>query len=115
MNVNFNYSPNFDTKKRKIKEIKFIIFHYTGMKKEIDAINRLTNREIVEKDLYFWKTLPRSPKKAEGISDFYFTNRKCKKGHLSPRRTVNRNCLSCEISEESLNKNRKYKNGSRYF
>ena len=31
-----------------------------------------------------------------------------KKGHLSPRRTVNRNCLSCEISEESLNKNRKY-------
>ena len=76
--------------------------------KKFIAINRLTNREIVDKDLYFWKTLPRSPKKAEGISDFYFTNIKCKKGHLSPRRTVNRNCLSCEISEENLNKNRKY-------
>lgn len=76
--------------------------------KKFIVINRLTNREIVEKDLYFWKTLPMSPKKAEGISDFYFTNIKCKKGHISPRRTVNRTCLSCEISEESLNKNRKY-------
>ena len=38
-----NYSPNFNSKKRNPKEIKFIIFHYTGMKKESDAINRLTN------------------------------------------------------------------------
>ena len=36
-----NYSPNFDLKKRKNKEIKFIIFHYTGMKKESDSINKL--------------------------------------------------------------------------
>ena len=39
----FNYSPNFDFKKRKSKQIKFLIFHYTGMRKESDAINRLTN------------------------------------------------------------------------
>ena len=38
-----NYSPNFDTKKRNSKQIKFIIFHYTGMKKESEAIKRLTN------------------------------------------------------------------------
>jgi N-acetylmuramoyl-L-alanine amidase len=38
-----NYSPNFDLKKRKKKEIKFIIFHYTGMKNEIDSLNKLTN------------------------------------------------------------------------
>ena len=38
-----NYSPNFDAKKRRLKEIKFIIFHYTGMKKENQAINQLTN------------------------------------------------------------------------
>ena len=38
-----NYSPNFDSNKRKIKQIKFIIFHYTGMKKESEAIKRLTN------------------------------------------------------------------------
>ena len=38
----FNYSPNFDSNKRKSKQIKFLIFHYTGMKKESDAIKRLT-------------------------------------------------------------------------
>ena len=43
INTTFNYSPNFDPKKRKPKQIKFIIFHYTGMKKEKDAIKRLTN------------------------------------------------------------------------
>ena len=38
-----NYSPNFNAKKRDIKQIKFIIFHYTGMKKESEAISRLTD------------------------------------------------------------------------
>jgi len=38
-----NYSPNFYSKKRKINQIKFIIFHYTGMKKESEAINKLKN------------------------------------------------------------------------
>ena len=43
MSTTLNYSPNFDVKKRKVKELKFIIFHYTGMKKENQAITRLTN------------------------------------------------------------------------
>ena len=38
-----NYSPNFDPIKRHKTQIKFLIFHYTGMKKESDAINKLTN------------------------------------------------------------------------
>ena len=38
-----NYSPNFNTKKRKPNQIKFIIFHYTGMKNESEAIERLTS------------------------------------------------------------------------
>ena len=37
------YSPNFEPKKRNIKKIQFIIFHYTGMKKESAAIKRLIN------------------------------------------------------------------------
>ncbi len=44
MNTTLNYSPNFDIKKRKKKEIKFIVFHYTGMKKETDAIKKLTSQ-----------------------------------------------------------------------
>ena len=38
-----NYSPNFHPKKRNFNQIKFIVFHYTGMKRESEAINRLTN------------------------------------------------------------------------
>ena len=38
----FNYSPNFDPNKRKSNQIKFLILHYTGMRKERDAISRLT-------------------------------------------------------------------------
>ena len=38
-----NYSPNFNLIKRHKTQIKFLIFHYTGMKKESDAIKRLTN------------------------------------------------------------------------
>ena len=45
MNINttLNYSPNFDVKKRKFEQIKFIIFHYTGMKNDKEVINRLTD------------------------------------------------------------------------
>ncbi len=38
-----NYSPNFSLPKRPKKRIKFIIIHYTGMKKESHAIKRLQN------------------------------------------------------------------------
>ena len=50
-----NYSPNFDIKKRKSKDIKFIIFHYTGMKKETDAVNRLVNSKSKVSCHYFIK------------------------------------------------------------
>ena len=41
MNEIKNYSPNFRLPKRSRKIIKFIILHYTGMKKESEAIKRL--------------------------------------------------------------------------
>ena len=43
MKIIYNYSPNFEKKKRKSNQIRFIIFHYTGMKKESEAIKRLTD------------------------------------------------------------------------
>jgi N-acetylmuramoyl-L-alanine amidase len=41
MRTTLNYSPNFGTTKRKLNQIKFIIFHYTGMKKESEVIKKL--------------------------------------------------------------------------
>ena len=36
-------SLNFSKKPRVIKDIKFIIFHYTGMQSEIESLKRLKN------------------------------------------------------------------------
>ena len=55
INTTLNYSPNFDPKKRKFNKIKFIIFHYTGMKNEKDAIQRLTNIKSKVSSHYFIK------------------------------------------------------------
>ena len=45
MDTTLNYSPNFEIKKRKVNQIKFIIFHYTGMQNESRAIERLTSNK----------------------------------------------------------------------
>ena len=41
MKTLIDYSPNFSTKNRSKKEIKFVIMHYTGMQSEIESIKRL--------------------------------------------------------------------------
>ena len=43
LKTTLNFSPNFNSNKRTPKQIKFIIFHYTGMKSESAAINKLTD------------------------------------------------------------------------
>ena len=55
IDTTLNYSPNFNIDKRKPKNIKFIIFHYTGMRREIDAINLLTNHKSKVSCHYFIK------------------------------------------------------------
>ena len=55
LKTSFNYSPNFNSIKRKPRDIKFIIFHYTGMKSESAAINRLTNIQSEVSSHYFIK------------------------------------------------------------
>ena len=49
------YSPNFGLRKRRKNQIKFIIFHYTGMKSEKSAIRRLTNLQSGVSSHYFIK------------------------------------------------------------
>ena len=44
MKITLNFSPNFNPKKRKKSEIKFIVFHYTGMKSEKKAIEKLLDQ-----------------------------------------------------------------------
>ena len=41
--MSINYSPNFNIQKRGVSKVKYIIFHYTGMKSESGALRKLTN------------------------------------------------------------------------
>ena len=50
-----NYSPNFSIKKRSNNRIKFLVYHYTGMKSEKAAIKRLTNIQSEVACHYFVK------------------------------------------------------------
>jgi len=50
-----SYSPNFSLPKRSKKRIKFIIIHYTGMKKETDAIKRLQDPKFKVSSHYLIK------------------------------------------------------------
>ena len=52
--VNF-YSINFDLPERKKNSIKFIIIHYTGMKKESSALKKLCNPNSKVSAHYFIK------------------------------------------------------------
>ena len=56
-NTTLNYSPNFDKKKRNSRSIKFIIVHYTGMKKERDAIKKLTDHKSKVSSHYLIKNM----------------------------------------------------------
>ena len=53
--LTINYSPNFSSNTRITKNIRFLIFHYTGMTSEKKAINRLTNEKSKVSSHYFIK------------------------------------------------------------
>ena len=45
MKINTCGSPNHSIEKRKSKDIKFIVIHYTGMQSELECIKRLTSNK----------------------------------------------------------------------
>jgi N-acetylmuramoyl-L-alanine amidase len=53
LKIELKYSPNFYPKKRLKKEIRFIIFHYTGMKSEKAATKKLTDIQSQVASHYF--------------------------------------------------------------
>ena len=55
LKITQNYSPNFNTPKRQKKNIKYIIIHYTGMKNELSALNRLIDLKSKVSAHYFVK------------------------------------------------------------
>ena len=59
-----NYSINFYNKKRSKKQIKYLIYHYTGMKNDSLAIKKLTS---------FNSKVPSDPAKTLSVETKYAT------------------------------------------
>ena len=55
LKITQNYSSNFSLPKRQKKNIKYIIIHYTGMKNELSALNRLIDHMSKVSAHYFIK------------------------------------------------------------
>ena len=97
----FNYSPNFDSNKRKSKQIKFLIFHYTGMRKESDALNRLTNIQSEVSSHYLIK---KNGVLIVMVPDLYVAWHAGKSSWKSFK-SLNKNSIGIEISNPGHNHN----------
>ncbi len=99
LKVKINYSPNFTRKKRTKKDIKFLIFHYTGMKNENLAIKRLTDIQSEVASHYFIK---RSGEIILFVPDLFIAWHagisEWKKSH-----SLNKNSIGIEISNPGHN------------
>tara|TARA_Y100000768_G_scaffold17044_1_gene11851 strand:+ start:1685 stop:2428 length:744 start_codon:yes stop_codon:yes gene_type:complete len=96
-----NYSPNFNPLKRKTSQIKFLIFHYTGMKKESDAIRKLTNYRSNVSCHYFIK---RKGETLIMVPDLYIAWH-AGKSRWKRYKSLNRNSIGIEISNPGHNYN----------
>ena len=95
------YSPNFDEGKRKPRSIKFIILHYTGMKKEKYALDRLTSKHSKVSCHYF---ITYSGEILNMVPDLYISwhaGKSCWK----KKKSLNYNSIGIEISNPGHDNN----------
>jgi len=89
-----NYSPNFNPKKRTSKQIKFIIFHYTGMKNESNALKKLTDIQSEVSCHYFVKNDGEIIKMVPDLYIAWHAGESSWKNHKS----LNQNSIGIEIT-----------------
>ena len=94
LNLSKNYSYNFSLPKRGRKYIKFIILHYTGMKKESSALRRLCNKKSKVSAHYFIKE---NGKVINLVPDLYEAWH-AGKSHWKNFKSINKYSIGIEIS-----------------
>ena len=92
--MSFNYSPNFDPIKRNKKKIKYLIFHYTGMKNDRLAINKLVNLNSKVSSHYY---INRKGKLIQLVPDLYVAWH-AGKSNWKKDKLLNQNSIGIEIS-----------------
>ena len=94
-----NYSPNFDLNKRSKTKIKYIIFHYTGMKSDRSAIRKLTNIKSNVSSHYY---INKIGKLIQLVPDLY-TAWHAGKSNWKNDKSINKNSIGIEISNPGHN------------
>ena len=89
-----NYSPNFNPKKRPSNQIKFIIFHYTGMKSESIALERLTD---IQSEVSCHYLIKNNGKIVKMVPDSY-TAWHAGESSWKNYKSLNRNSIGIEIT-----------------
>ena len=89
-----NYSPNFNPKKRPSKQIKFIIFHYTGMKSESNALKRLTD---IQSEVSCHYLVKNNGEIVKMVPDFYIAWH-AGKSTWKNYKSLNQNSIGIEIT-----------------
>ena len=89
-----NYSPNFDPKKRDKNKIKYLIYHYTGMKNDRLAIKKLTGSNSNVSCHYY---ITASGKLIQIVPDLY-TAWHAGKSNWGKYKSLNYNSIGIEVS-----------------
>ena len=89
-----NYSPNFDPKKRDKNKIKYLIYHYTGMKNDRLAIKKLTGSNSNVSCHYY---ITASGKLIQIVPDLY-TAWHAGKSNWQKYKSLNYNSIGIEVS-----------------
>ena len=92
--MTINYSPNFDLKKRDKNKIKYLIYHYTGMKSEKLAIKKLTSFNSNVSCHYY---ITSSGKLIQMVPDLYVAWH-AGKSNWKNQKSLNYNSIGIEIS-----------------
>ena len=89
-----NYSPNFSIKKRGKNKIKYLIYHYTGMKNDKSAIKKLTSSNSNVSCHYY---ITASGNIIRMVPDLYVAWH-AGKSHWRNHKSLNYNSIGIEIS-----------------
>ncbi len=94
-----NYSPNFSTYKRNIKSVKYLIYHYTGMRSESKAITRLTDDKSKVSCHYFIKKNGLIIIMVPGLYEAWHAG----KSNWKKDKSLNKTSIGVEISNKGHN------------
>ena len=97
--MSLNYSPNFDTLKRRGSQIKYIIYHYTGMQNDRSAIKKLTNYNSKVSCHYY---INKRGKLIKLVPDLYSAWH-AGKSSWKKDKYINKNSIGIEISNPGHN------------